>query len=97
MIERCHEILLLFFGEIPVPGAYVAARRDDLSRGVIIAVIDEEVTVLWSVLPREDVKFTNFTTFSMPLVRRAPASILTSEIIGVQPMVLPSTGSIFYF
>ena len=61
--------------------------------GIVIAVNDEQLTVLWSEEPRTPVN--GFGNMAMPLVRRVFTPQIAQQLVSVQPMSLPS-GLLFY-
>jgi hypothetical protein len=67
------------------PGTQVVHRdHPDSSFGMVIALEDYKITILWSQAPPE--------TF---MVRRVWPSMIRSDIVSIQPMSLPSA-QIFY-
>lgn len=69
------------------PGEWVKGRSSAGGKGMIVAVGDAEITILWSVEPASGVQ--------MPVPRRVNMNLIANEIVKVQPMSLPS-GLIFY-
>lgn len=59
-------------------------------KGMVVAVNDEQLTILWSEEPRG-----SFTGFTAPLVRRVFVPQIAQQLVSIQPMSLPSA-SIFY-
>lgn len=59
--------------------------------GVVVAITDEQLSVLWSQAPRG-----GFGSIKFPTVRRVSQTTIANEIVKVQPMTAPA-GAIFYF
>lgn len=71
------------------PGCWV--KHHDLDGfGIVIAINDEQLTILWSQEPRQPL-----TGFAAPLVRRVVNPLIAKQLVSIQPMSLPS-GLIFY-
>ena len=73
-------------GGVLTPGSVVFYTGHPTSRGIVIAVTDDVLTVLWSVEP-------DFSAYKFPLppLRR----IGPQNLISIQPMSIPN-GGIFY-
>lgn len=68
------------------PGDWV--RHDTAGgKGMIVAIDDSQITILWSIEPRSDIE--------MPPIRRVYPGLVANQLTQVQPMTLPS-GLIFY-
>jgi len=74
------------------PGDTVEHATDH-GRGILIAINDDNVTILWSVAP--DDRISPFTTIAMPKVRRVYGGLIANQLVSVQPMSMPSS-LIFY-
>ena len=77
--------------QVWAPGVWVTDRAVG-GLGMIVAINDEQVTVLWSVEPKWPVGFSNI---ALPLVRRVFNPQIAQQLISVQPMTAP-TSAIFY-
>jgi hypothetical protein len=83
-----------------VPGDIVRCnnKKDDESEGLVVGVTKSsdvggwDVTVLWSVWKTG---FFDFSSVTFPKIRTLFMPKLGPDLIGIQPMTLPS-GSIFY-
>lgn len=72
------------------PGEWVT--HDSLGgTGMIVAMTEDQMTVLWSVPPRPS----GFSSLALPLVRRVFTPNLAKQIVQVQPMTAP-VGGVFY-
>lgn len=71
------------------PGKWVCHRGLG-GRGMVIAVNEEQLSILWSEEPRDP-----FGTFAAPLVRRVFTPLIANQLVQVQPMTAPAAG-IFY-
>jgi hypothetical protein len=92
-IKTVDETLSIFVPAMTfAPGEWVTHRGNG-GRGIIVAVNDDSLTVLWSIEPREDIGA--FTKFAFPLMRRVYPQLVANQIVQVQPMSL-STGLTFY-
>lgn len=72
-----------------MPGVWVT----DMSyggHGMVIAINDEQITILWSIAPKG-----GFENFAFPLVRRVFPPALAPQLVSIQPMTAP-VGGIFY-
>lgn len=58
--------------------------------GIIVAMDDENLSVLWSEEPRGD-----FSSIALPLVRRVFAPLIAQQLVSIQPMTAP-VGGVFY-
>lgn len=72
------------------PGKWVTHTSAG-GKGMVIAVNDDQLTVLWSDPPQ----LGGFANIAMPLVRSVFASQIANQLVSVQPMSLPA-GLIFY-
>ena len=79
-----------------VPGAEVTVKRwaklPKAPRGMVVAVIDDKATVLWS---SYDTSLDDFSHFMLPIVRRVFTPLIANQLVSIQPMTLPA-GNIFY-
>lgn len=73
------------------PGKWITHTSQG-GKGMVVAVNDEQLTVLWSDEPRG---LDNFSNIAMPLVRRVFAPQIANQLVSIQPMSLPAA-SIFY-
>jgi len=73
-----------------MPGCWVTHRSLG-GKGMVIAINDENLTVLWSKEPGSG----DFSSFTMPLVRRVFASRSAQQLVSIQPMTVP-LGGVFY-
>lgn len=88
-LVRCQDNPSAEQGQL-VPGDRVQFSRDELSRGMIVAVTDRDnITVIWSVPPKN--RFT-FPT----IMKRVSPTLIAQQLISVQPMTAPA-GGVFYF
>ena len=71
------------------PGVWVT-HGDYGGHGMVVAVNDDNVVVLWSQEPKG-----GFENFAFPLVRRVQPQLIAQEIMKIQPMTVPS-GLTFY-
>jgi hypothetical protein len=71
------------------PGDWVKHKTDG-GRGMVIAINDEQLTILWSEEPSS-----GFGNFVFPNVRRVHAPLIAQQLVSIQPMTSP-VGSIFY-
>jgi hypothetical protein len=60
--------------------------------GMVIAVNDEQLTVLWSEEPKS---LSGFGNIAFPAVRRVQPALVANQLVSIQPMTLPS-GLLFY-
>ena len=67
----------------------------DHGRGILIAISEEQVTILWSVPPDENERVKQFSTIAFPVVRRVFGSQIANQLVSTRPMSLPA-GLIFY-
>ena len=72
------------------PGDWVAHRSDG-GRGIIVAINDEQASVVWSLLPEER----DLSKFAFPIVRTTFPQLQAQQLVSVQPMTAP-VGAIFY-
>ena len=72
------------------PGDWVAHRHDG-GRGIIVAINDEQASVVWSLLPEER----DLSKFAFPIVRTTFPQLRAQQLVSVQPMTAPA-GAIFY-
>jgi len=77
--------------DILKPGDQVKHIKDG-GQGIVIAVNDEQLTILWSVEPYSQDIFSNFV---FPIMRRVNYPALAQQMVTVQPMKLPQ-GLIFH-
>ena len=76
--------------DVLAPGMWVVHRVRG-GFGVVVAVNDELITILWSQEPRNE----GFGV-AFPSIRRAPSqTLLANKLVSIQPMSMP-TGMIFY-
>jgi len=73
-----------------VPGKWVTHKTAG-GKGLVIAVTDDQLTVLWSDPPG----ITGFSNIAFPIIRRVQPALIRNELVGIQPMTAP-TGLIFY-
>ena len=71
------------------PGEFVESHRYG-GQGIVIAINDEQITILWSVMPRNPL-----SGFSLPSPRRVFTPTFAQQLIRVQPMTMPAA-SVFY-
>jgi hypothetical protein len=69
------------------PGEWVKGRSSAGGKGMIVAVNDSEITILWSIVPSSGVQ--------LPPIKRLNNGLIAQEAFKIQPMTLPS-GLIFY-
>jgi hypothetical protein len=72
-----------------VPGLRVRHSFDRKSDGIIIAITNDQISVMWTVEPEP------FRDFIAPLIRRVSPGLIANQIISVQPMTAP-VGGVFY-
>ena len=73
------------------PGCWVSHRRGG-GFGFVIAINNENLTILWSEEPKV---VGNFANMAFPLVRRVFPPAFAPQLISIQPMTMP-VGGIFY-
>src|SRR5574343_411602 len=66
-----------------IPGARVKHIIAQSAYGVVIAVVGEEITVLWSIPP---LNFSTYAAMAAPLARRMNWQKLGRDIIKIEPM-----------
>jgi len=69
------------------PGIRVVHEHDGRSSGIVVAVTDKGITVLWSKPPG--------LGFKLPDIRQVFSKLNSRDIVSVQPMTLP-IGNLFY-
>lgn len=72
------------------PGDWVFHEKYE-GVGMIVAITDDEVSILWSQEPKQD----PFSSIVFPVVRRVFPQMVAQQLVSVQPMSLPK-GLIFY-
>jgi hypothetical protein len=73
------------------PGCWVSMQTGG-GFGFVVAINDDNLTVLWSDEPKV---LGGFSNFAMPLIRRVFPPQLAQQLIQVQPMTAP-VGNVFY-
>jgi hypothetical protein len=73
------------------PGCWVSKQVGG-GLGFVVAVNDDNLSILWSEEPNETGGFTNI---AFPIVRRVFPQSLRRNLVSVQPMSVPA-GSVFY-
>ena len=75
------------------PGDWVChINGGGTGRGIVVAINDDEVAVLWSIDPQE----LDFSKFTMPIIKKAPpGGLFQQSNFRLQPMSVPS-GAVFY-
>ena len=73
------------------PGVWVT-HQTLAGLGIIVAINDDQMSVLWSVQPNN---LSAFSSIAFPLVRRVFTPNLAQQLIQVQPMTAP-VGGVFY-
>jgi len=74
-----------------VPGLRVKHSLDPKSDGIIIAIANGQISVMWSIVPETE----SFRNFVLPLFRRVYQGLTAQQLVSVQPMAAPA-GGIFY-
>jgi len=74
------------------PGDW-ACHVNGTGRGIVVAVTEVEIAVLWSTCPQE---VDDFSKFTFPSVRRSTTGpLIAQQLVSIQPMPVPSS-VIFY-
>lgn len=74
-----------------VVGSHVKLRKVELRHdgyGMIVAIVDAETCVLWSIEPIHSVD--PLKNFAFPVVRQHANYLVAQQLVSIQPMSLPS-------
>ncbi len=71
------------------PGDWVKHRVYG-GHGMVVAVAEDQISVIWSVEPKDP-----FSSFVLPRVSRVASPLFRNQLVGIQPMTTP-VGAVFY-